>query len=1076
VHYCRAGDDSTLSPFRFIELLATALADRYPTFAKELARDATPETVITAETHVGTATESEIRNLTINSLVLGERSARIAYDRAVRQPLKALRAAGTTQQIRIIVDALDEALTFDRREHLVELLQHALGTAGRPTENLQFLFTARSGEDRVLGRINADQVDLVTDATNDDVAEYIQTQAAIRFAEIPRELMARIVGAITEASDGNFLYAHHALAELDLNADLSSLPTGLGGLYAAFIQRELRRDSLDDLWLRSHRPVLAMLAVARGPGLTADQIAGATGLSVAEVARTLGMCGQYLRIARSGAPADFYHPSFREFLLSRTELGIVDERASRRLAESLMREYYTDPADRGNWYAIEYLFRHLVDALVSEQLPSQREECRNRLRTLASDAEFLERKAARFGVDSILADLLPAVLDDPSLRVVADAADRVAGQVRGWVAEAEPALFAQQLLDVARRVGADSLASAAHRRLTELSQRYFVRRWDSGDDPPELVRLLMAHEFGVDALAALDGNRVASGSYDGTVRIWDHTNGLALRTIPLYGDRPPSPHWTVPTVLSLAATPDGRLVAGLDNGELSLLDPDSGRVDAHYRTSTGTPPSVGPVITSGDGVLFSGGHDTKVRAWRMDAPESELSIYNGHDQPVSALCLGANGRVISGDESGLVHSWNPGGDPDSRCVAQLHSTVRAVAASGGLIAIGSDDGNIHLLADGFSGTGQVLRGHHGPIRALAFLGDRLASASDDRSVRLWDKASGECTRVLTGHQGAVQALIALGDGRLASADSQDLVYIWDLTRHSAEEVREPFGMTNALSVAGNQLLSAFEDGTVRVWELDTGQLDVSLSGHQGPCCGVAAGPEGYWVSAGQDGTLHLWVGTPKSAERVIGPLDGVITHLIAAPDGRILSGSDRGVRITDVLTGETEHVLSGSGFGLSALAVNANGWVVAGEDRGRHFLVNIFTGRKQFVRPGHDGFFNATVLNAALTADDRLISDGGTFHDSEYLLWMWEIESGEPLGTIKGHASPVHAMALDSLGRLWTGSRDRSVRVIDINERTVLARFRLDGMPRSIAPLADGSGVVVGDISGRLSRWDFLDH
>ena len=217
-------------------------------------------------------------------------------------------------------------------------------------------------------------------------------------------------------------------------------------------------------------------------------------------------------------------------------------------------------------------------------------------------------------------------------------------------------------------------------------------------------------------------------------------------------------------------------------------------------------------------------------------------------------------------------------------------------------------------------------------------------------------------------------------------------------------------------------------------------------------------------------------GCLESAERIIRIQDEKITHLLSAPDGRALTGSDGGVQITNVLNGKTEVIFSGFGLppGLYALAVNANGWVIAGEDRGRHKLRNIFTNEERYIRPGHDGFYNATVTSAALTADNRLISTGGLFSDDQYLLWVWDVASSDFRGKIRGHKAQLHTMALDEHGLLWTASRDRSVRLIDVDAGKVLAMFKVEGMPMTLAPLPDGCGVIIGDIGGRLSRWDLI--
>ena len=63
----------------------------------------------------------------------------------------------------------------------------------------------------------------------------------------------------------------------------------------------------------------------------------------------------------------------------------------------------------------------------------------------------------------------------------------------------------------------------------------------------------------------------------------------------------------------------------------------------------------------------------------------------------------------------------------------------------------------------------------------------------------------------------------------------------------------------AVSADGRRAVSGGSDGTVRVWDLDTGAPLHTLAGHDGPVEAVAVSADGRRaVSGGDDGTVRVW--------------------------------------------------------------------------------------------------------------------------------------------------------------------------------------------------------------------------
>lgn len=154
------------------------------------------------------------------------------------------------------------------------------------------------------------------------------------------------------------------------------------------------------------------------------------------------------------------------------------------------------------------------------------------------------------------------------------------------------------------------------------------------------------------------------------------------------------------------------------------------------------------------------------------------------------------------------------------------------------------------------------------------------------------------------------------------------------------------------------------------------------------------------------------------------------------------------------------------------MTAGPGGWIAVGEDRGRQRLQNLRTGKSQYMRRGHDGFGLAAPTAMTITGDELLISNGHQSGDPDGILFVYRIASGRMTGRISAHTSNVYCLASDDDGRVWSTSRDRSIQILDPEKRTVLCRLFLDRSAAYVAPLPDGTGVLVGDMTGRVSRFD----
>ena len=155
------------------------------------------------------------------------------------------------------------------------------------------------------------------------------------------------------------------------------------------------------------------------------------------------------------------------------------------------------------------------------------------------------------------------------------------------------------------------------------------------------------------SLVMLPNGRLASGSVDGTIRIWDPTSGAELVRIEGNGDSVDvgqGLRGTDPGV-PLAALPDGRLASGSTNKTIRIWDPASGAELVRLEGHSGP---VDALAALPDGRLASGAPlDRTIRIWcpNTGAELARLEV----DAEVGALALLPDGRIAAGDALGRLH-------------------------------------------------------------------------------------------------------------------------------------------------------------------------------------------------------------------------------------------------------------------------------------------------------------------------------------------------------------------------------------------------------------------------------------
>lgn len=363
----------------------------------------------------------------------------------------------------------------------------------------------------------------------------------------------------------------------------------------------------------------------------------------------------------------------------------------------------------------------------------------------------------------------------------------------------------------------------------------------------------------------------------------------------------------------------------------------------------------------------------------------------------------------------------------------------------------------------------------GPLRdAAALLTGDISVPWVERAWPIWARWNPQPAelRTLEGHKGSVHTVCVTPDGHRAVSCGEDgTLRVWDLESGACLRIIEshhPIAMCVSATPDCRRAISCGAGGALRVWDLESGACILALEAGSAICVSIT--PDGRRaISGGTDKIVRVWDLESGACTHTLKGHSETVNSVSVTPDGRLaVSGSsDRTVRVWNPGSGECLRVLEGHALGVRSVDVTADGdRAISGGDDGLLRVWDLESGRCQYQM----GALTGRILCVNVTLDGRRAFTGS----DDNTLRVWDLENSECLRTLEGHASHVNSVSVAVCGdQVVSCSDDETLRVWDWERREypcVLTSH--DNWVEGAALTADSRRAISGSWDDTLRVWD----
>ena len=505
------------------------------------------------------------------------------------------------------------------------------------------------------------------------------------------------------------------------------------------------------------------------------------------------------------------------------------------------------------------------------------------------------------------------------------------------------------------------------------------------------------------------------------------------------------------TVSSISFSQDGkRLACGTDDGTLGLWDLSSQKHLRMLKAHTGEVSSLS-FAPDGKTIASSGSGDNNVYIWDVSTGES-LKTLRCRSSDVNSVSFAPDGRKIAcASSTGTVRLWDVLTGKRLKTLNGRRNWGAALSVSfspdSNKIACGFSDGTTHLW-DISTGKGiKTSQGHTRDVNSVSFSSDGkvLFSGNSGGGIRLWEFETGRYLylEVFIGYKGCVSFLPH--DKLLVSSSHKvDKTSTWRNETVYSRLMRPKHLVTvkgytktvNKVSFSpdGKTLTSESGNNTAHLWDISTGKNLKTLKDHTSDVRGISISPDGKIRAKAHHKSIRLWgVGTAEDLGTLRGDKDWSFGSDISfSPDSSKIASecSDGAIRLWGIRSRSVLQTLRGNSIseGLHSINFSSDGKTLASFSARTVYLWDVDTGERLRTLSGHKRYIN----DISFSPDGKTLASGSRGRDSTVRLW--DVATGEPLALLNGHLGEVMGISFSPDGKtLASGSADGTTLLWDLS-------------------------------------------